>query len=122
MVAKRLFPTPTVLYLKTARSPAKHLRLLIVIGGSPQKVNPQSDRFNKKQKPRLRRRFRREARSAARLNHPAIVQIYDIFEGPESDWIVMELVEGETLAHRLRRGALELEAALAVLRALHLRS
>ncbi len=54
-----------------------------------------------------RERLRREARAVARLNHPAIVQIYDILEGTDGDWIVMELVEGRTL-----RGLLDEEAAL----------
>ena len=44
-----------------------------------------------------RKRFRQEARLAARLNHPAIVQIYDLLELPEGDFIVMELVEGSPL-------------------------
>ena len=48
-----------------------------------------------------RRRFRREAQAAARLNHPAIVHIYEIVESEEGDWIVMELVEGETLSDLL---------------------
>ena len=49
-------------------------------------------------------RFRREARMAARLNHPSIVHIYDIVETDEGDWIVMELVEGKTLDRMLRDG------------------
>jgi TOMM system kinase/cyclase fusion protein len=49
-------------------------------------------------------RFRREARMAARLNHPAIVHIYDIVETDEGDWIVMELVQGKTLDRLLREG------------------
>jgi class 3 adenylate cyclase/tetratricopeptide (TPR) repeat protein len=44
-----------------------------------------------------RERLRREARAAARLNHPAIVHVYDILEDADGDWIVMELVEGQTL-------------------------
>jgi serine/threonine protein kinase/predicted ATPase len=44
-----------------------------------------------------RKRFRREAQAASRLNHPSIVHIYDIVETPEGDWIVMELVEGRPL-------------------------
>ncbi len=44
-----------------------------------------------------RKRFRREAQAASRLNHPAIVHIYDIVETPDGDWIVMELVEGRPL-------------------------
>jgi tetratricopeptide (TPR) repeat protein/tRNA A-37 threonylcarbamoyl transferase component Bud32 len=51
-----------------------------------------------------RERFRREARAAARLSHPSIVQIYDVVESDESDAIVMELVDGEALASRIARG------------------
>jgi serine/threonine protein kinase len=43
-----------------------------------------------------RERLRREARTLARLSHPAIVHLYDILEGEDGDWIVMELVEGRT--------------------------
>lgn len=53
-----------------------------------------------------RARLRREARAAARLNHAAIVSIFELIEGDDGDWIVLELVEGETLAARLRGGAL----------------
>jgi TOMM system kinase/cyclase fusion protein len=53
-------------------------------------------------------RFRREARIAARLNHPSIVHIYDIVETEEGDWIVMELVEGKTLDQLLREGVISL--------------
>jgi serine/threonine protein kinase/tetratricopeptide (TPR) repeat protein len=49
-------------------------------------------------------RFRREARMAARLNHPSIVHIYDIVETDDGDWIVMELVEGKTIDRMLRDG------------------
>jgi len=48
-----------------------------------------------------RERLRREARAAARLNHPAIVHVYDLFEEDEGDWIVMELVQGRTLREQL---------------------
>src|SRR5262249_31864443 len=48
-----------------------------------------------------RERLLREARAVARLNHPAIVQVYDLVEAPGCDWIVMELVEGRTLAERI---------------------
>jgi eukaryotic-like serine/threonine-protein kinase len=61
---------------------------------------------------RARERFRREARAAAALNHPAIVQIHDILETPEGDAIVMELVAGETLASLLATGPLDLPRAL----------
>jgi serine/threonine protein kinase len=46
---------------------------------------------------KLRERFWREAQTAARLNHPSIVHIYDLVESPDGDWIVMELVEGKTI-------------------------
>jgi eukaryotic-like serine/threonine-protein kinase len=44
-----------------------------------------------------RARLRREAQAVARLNHPSIVHVYDIVEGEEVDWIIMELVSGQTL-------------------------
>jgi serine/threonine-protein kinase len=54
-----------------------------------------------------RERFRREARLAARLSHPAIVQIYDLVTEGGDDAIVMEYVEGRTLAARLASGRME---------------
>lgn len=59
-----------------------------------------------------RERFRREARAAARLSHPSIVQIYDIVESEESDAIVLELIEGEPLSRRISRGPLPVEEAV----------
>ncbi|MCP3961506.1 MAG: protein kinase [bacterium] len=47
-------------------------------------------------------RLRREARAIARLNHPAIVQIYDWVEAEDGCWYVMELVEGRTLKAEIR--------------------
>lgn len=55
-----------------------------------------------------RRRFRLEAATLARLSHPAIVQIFDLYEADDGDWIVMELVQGPTLAELLERGPLPL--------------
>jgi len=49
----------------------------------------------------IRARLRREAQTAARLNHPALVHIYDIVFEDEGDWIIMELVRGQTLRHWL---------------------
>jgi len=54
--------------------------------------------------PRHRERFRREAEAGARLNHPAIVRIYDLVETDTGDWMVMELVEGQTLQSILDAG------------------
>jgi serine/threonine protein kinase len=50
-------------------------------------------------------RFEREARAISALNHPNICTLYDV--GP--NYLVMELVEGETLASRLKKGALSIE-------------
>src|ERR1044071_1383835 len=47
-------------------------------------------------------RFRREAQSAARLNHPGIVAVFDTGSDDGTHYIVMELVEGETLRDVLR--------------------
>ncbi len=62
------------------------------------------------------KRLRREAKAVARMNHPAIVQIYDIVEHDSGDWIVMELVDGKTLFSMLENGPLELPVALDLIR------
>ena len=54
-----------------------------------------------------RERFLREARATARLNHPSIVHVYDIFKDGESLCIVMEYVEGRTLDTLVLEGPLE---------------
>jgi eukaryotic-like serine/threonine-protein kinase len=54
----------------------------------------------------LRRKLLREARAAARLNHPNIAAVYDVLESEEGVHIVMEYVPGTTLAARVRHGAL----------------
>ena len=53
---------------------------------------------------KTRQRMLREARAAARLNHPHIAAVYDVIETPDAVHIVMEYVPGATLADRLRRG------------------
>src|SRR4051812_12411771 len=62
------------------------------------------------------RRFRREARLGASLNHPNIVAVYDIVSDDEGVLIVMEYVEGETLRDAIERGPLSPTHVLAVLR------
>ncbi|HKI00466.1 MAG TPA: protein kinase [Thermoanaerobaculia bacterium] len=62
--------------------------------------------------PGARERFRREAQAGARLTHPAVVQIYDLVESPEGDWLVMELVVGKTLRELLSAGPLGLHSAV----------
>jgi serine/threonine-protein kinase len=62
-------------------------------------------------------RFVREGQISASLRHPNIVEIYDVGEEDESHFLVMELVEGDSLLHLLRRtGALPLERAVHLLR------
>lgn len=61
--------------------------------------------------PERRERFRREARMAARLSHASIVQVYDVLAEGDTDFIVLEFVEGETLRSLLRRGPLDVEKA-----------
>ena len=51
-----------------------------------------------------RERLRREARAVARLNHPAIVQVYDVLEEGGCDWIVLEYVPGDSLAELVAAG------------------
>src|SRR5262245_41846510 len=52
-----------------------------------------------------RKRFWREARAAASVNHPNVCQLYEIGEDRGELFIAMELLEGEPLAERLRQGA-----------------
>jgi serine/threonine protein kinase len=63
-------------------------------------------------RPELRERFDREAKTIASLNHPHICTLYDTGHQDEIDFLVMEYLEGETLAQRLQKGALPLELVL----------
>ena len=61
-------------------------------------------------------RFLIEARAVARLNHPNIIQVYDFGNDPEGPYLVMELVEGESLTSRLQRsGPLEPGTAIGMI-------
>ena len=62
--------------------------------------------------PELRERFEREARTIASLNHPHICTLYDIGHRDGTDFLVMEYLEGETLAQRLVKGPLPLDQVL----------
>jgi eukaryotic-like serine/threonine-protein kinase len=64
--------------------------------------------------PEARDRLLREARAAARLTHPNIAAIHDILDTAPCPCIVMEYVEGETLAAKIARGPLECTQALAI--------
>jgi serine/threonine-protein kinase len=57
-------------------------------------------------------RFQREAEVLASLNHPNIATIHDLEETDGTRYLVLELVEGETLADRIARGPIPIEAAL----------
>jgi Tol biopolymer transport system component/predicted Ser/Thr protein kinase len=61
-----------------------------------------------------RRRFEREARTISSMNHPHICALYDIGHDDGVDFLVMQYLEGETLAERLKRGALPFKEALRV--------
>ena len=62
--------------------------------------------------PDLRERFERGARAVAALNHPHICTLHDVGHQDGIDFLVMEYLEGQTLAARLENGALPLDQAL----------
>jgi eukaryotic-like serine/threonine-protein kinase len=62
--------------------------------------------------PTLRERFEREARTIGALNHPHICTLYDVGHETDGDFLVLEYLEGQTLAERLTKGALALDQAL----------
>src|SRR5262245_42402908 len=62
--------------------------------------------------PELKQRLEREARAVSSLSHPHICSLYDIGQQDGVDYLVMEFLEGETLADRLERGPLPVEAAI----------
>jgi Tol biopolymer transport system component len=64
--------------------------------------------------PQFRIRFDREARSISQLDHPHICALYDVGEQAGTAYLVMQYLEGETLAHRLTKSALPLDQALQV--------
>src|SRR5512139_3865 len=64
--------------------------------------------------PERRRRFEQEARAASALNHPHICVLHDIGSESGTDFMVMEYLDGETLAERVTKGPLPLEQALEV--------
>src|SRR5215469_14980120 len=59
-----------------------------------------------------KQRFEREAKTISSLNHPHICVLHDIGHEDGIDYLVMECVEGETLAKRLEKGPLPLEQVL----------
>src|SRR6267143_5705799 len=69
----------------------------------PEEFSQDSDRVS---------RFQREAEVLASLNHPNIAMIYDLEEANDTRFLVLELVEGETLAQRIQRGPTRVQEAL----------
>lgn len=63
--------------------------------------------------PDLKQRFEREAKTISQLNHPNICTLYDVGQENSTDYLVMEFLEGESLAERLRRGPLPLKEVIA---------
>ena len=64
--------------------------------------------------PELKQRFEREAKTISSLNHPHICTLHDVGSQDGVDFLVMEHLEGETLAQRLTKGALPLVLDFAV--------
>jgi Tol biopolymer transport system component len=64
--------------------------------------------------PEFKARFEREAKTISQLNHPNICVVHDVGEQDGTSFLVMELLEGETLAARLQKGALPTEDVLRI--------
>src|ERR1700682_3272325 len=64
--------------------------------------------------PTLRQRFEREAKAISSLNHPNICVLHDVGRQDGTDFLVMEYLEGETLAKRMEKGALPLAQVLQI--------
>ncbi len=62
--------------------------------------------------PEVRQRFEREAKTISQLSHPHICALYDVGREGDTEYLVLEYIEGRTLADRLARGPLSLDEAL----------
>src|SRR5215469_5144087 len=62
--------------------------------------------------PERRQRFDREARAISSLSHPHICSLYDVGQQDGIDYLIMEFIEGDSLADRLKKGPLPLNQAL----------
>jgi serine/threonine-protein kinase len=81
------------------------LKREVAIKMLPEEFSRDADRVN---------RFQREAEVLASLNHPNIANIYHLEEQNDSRYLVLELVEGETLAQRIARGPIPIDEALPI--------
>jgi Tol biopolymer transport system component len=64
--------------------------------------------------PEIRARFEREAKTISSLNHPNICTLFDVGREGVTDYLVMELIEGDTLAQRLAKGAMPIADVLKI--------
>src|SRR3954468_22856278 len=87
------------------RAADTHLKRQVAIKVLPQTVSTDADRLA---------RFQREAELLAALNHPNIAHIHGLEKSGGTIALVMELVEGSTLADRIARGAIPLDEALPI--------
>ncbi|WP_406342980.1 serine/threonine-protein kinase [Streptomyces sp. NBC_00648] len=80
------------------------------------------DHLGERERATVHLRMQREARAAARIDHPSVVTVHDVVVEDDKPWIVMELVRGHSMADRLQEGTLDVREAarigLAVLGAL----
>ena len=77
---------------------------------SPSRSSPSTSRLTSD----LKQRFEREAKTVAGLSHPHICPVFDIGSQDGIDFLVMEYLDGETVAQRLEKGALPLDQALQI--------
>ncbi|HSC26031.1 MAG TPA: serine/threonine-protein kinase, partial [Vicinamibacterales bacterium] len=89
------------------RATDSHLKRSVAIKVLPASMAADADRLA---------RFQREAEVLAALNQPNIAAIYGLEKTPDLTALVMELVEGEDLSHRIARGAMPIEDALPIAR------
>src|SRR5579859_7135494 len=64
--------------------------------------------------PEFKQRLGREARAISSLNHPHICHLYDVGSQDGTDYLVMEFLEGETLAERLRKGTMPMSEIIKI--------
>ncbi|MGI5349351.1 serine/threonine-protein kinase [Streptomyces sp. CA-250714] len=69
------------------------------------------DHLSERERETMYTRMRREARTAAQIDHPSVVTIHDVVVEDEQPWIVMELVQGRSLADVLNEGTIDVREA-----------